>query len=92
MHGVRNNRILHLVAIDGRKRRNAMPIETLGIYDPKVQPGASGKTVRWSVDRINYWLGVGAEPSKPVVRLLTVVRVVSFVHFAPVLTHASVTI
>jgi len=28
------------------------------------------KTVEWSVNRIKYWLGVGATPSKTVVRLL----------------------
>lgn len=28
------------------------------------------KRVEWDVDRINYWLGVGAQPTKSVVRLL----------------------
>jgi small subunit ribosomal protein S16 len=32
------------------------------------------KTVEWSVDRIKYWLGVGALPSKTVVRLLEMVN------------------
>lgn len=74
IHGIRNNRIFHLVAIDQRKRRNAKPIELLGIYRPKVEPESPQKSVEWSVDRIKYWLGVGAQPSDSVVKLLTKVR------------------
>jgi small subunit ribosomal protein S16 len=74
MHGIKKQKILHLVAIDTRKRRDARPIETLGIYSPRLQPGADSKTVQWAVERIKYWLDVGAQPSKPVVRLLTLVR------------------
>jgi small subunit ribosomal protein S16 len=74
VHGLRNNRILHLVAVDQRKRRNAKPIELLGIYTPRVEPNSPHKSVEWSVDRIKYWLGVGAQPSDSVVKLLTKVR------------------
>ncbi|KAI0307900.1 ribosomal protein S16 domain-containing protein [Multifurca ochricompacta] len=71
MHGNKNNRIFHLVATDLRKRRDAKPIELLGIYDPRVHLGQEHKTMHWSVDRIRYWLEKGAAlPSKPVVRLL----------------------
>ncbi|EGO05219.1 hypothetical protein SERLA73DRAFT_82761 [Serpula lacrymans var. lacrymans S7.3] len=70
MHGRRHNRIFHLVAIDQRKRRDAKPTELLGIYNPALKLGESHKSIEWSVDRIKYWLGVGALPSKPVVRLL----------------------
>ncbi|EIM92584.1 uncharacterized protein STEHIDRAFT_164838 [Stereum hirsutum FP-91666 SS1] len=71
MHGKRNNRILHLVAIHGTKARNAKPIETLAVYNPHVRDGATHKQVDWSVDRIKYWLEIaGAEPSKSAVRLL----------------------
>ena len=76
VHGVRNNRIFHLVAIDQRKRRNAKPIELLGIYRPRVEPKSPHKSVEWSVDRIKYWLGVGAQPSDSVVKLLTTVCLV----------------
>ncbi|KAF7985271.1 hypothetical protein HWV62_6409 [Athelia sp. TMB] len=70
MHGRKHARIFHLVAIRDQKARNAKPIELLGIYDPAMTLGEKYKTVEWSVDRIKYWLGVGAMPSKPVVRLL----------------------
>lgn len=73
MHGTRNSRILHLVAINQRQRRNAKPIELLGIYNPHVCLDDDHKTVQWSVDRIRYWLNVGAVPSKSAVKLLELV-------------------
>ena len=89
MHGRRNKRIFHLVAIDQRKRRDAKPMELLGIYDPALKLGESHKTMEWSVDRIKYWLGVGALPSRSVVRLLEWVRYRAFV-FLPFLPRACV--
>jgi small subunit ribosomal protein S16 len=82
VHGVRNNRIFHLVALDQRKRRNAKPIELLGIYRPRVEAKSPHKSVEWSVDRIKYWLGVGAQPSDSVVKLLTAVCLVRASSFA----------
>ena len=73
MHGTRHSRTFRLIAIDQRKRRNAKPIETLGVYNPAVTAESPHKTMQWSVDRIKYWLGVGAQPTDSVVKLLTVV-------------------
>uniref|UniRef100_A0A0W0FGM4 Ribosomal protein S16 n=1 Tax=Moniliophthora roreri TaxID=221103 RepID=A0A0W0FGM4_MONRR len=71
VHGRRNDRVFHLVAINQRARRNAKPTELLGIYDPRIKPGGRDyKTMEWSVGRIRYWLDVGAVPSKTVVKLL----------------------
>ncbi|KAF5356269.1 hypothetical protein D9756_004151 [Leucocoprinus leucothites] len=70
MHGLRNNRFFHLVAIDHRKARNAKPAELLGIYKPRIDGPNGKKTLEWSVDRIKYWLNEGAVPSKSVVDLL----------------------
>lgn len=71
VHGTRNDRIFHLVAINQRLRRNGKPTELLGIYDPRLKPGGRDyKTMEWSVGRIRYWLDVGAIPSKSVVKLL----------------------
>lgn len=75
VHGVRNSRIFHLVAVNQRQRRNAKPIELLGVYNPRLKPGESTKTIEWSVQRIQYWLNVGATPSKTVTKLLQMVRV-----------------
>ncbi|KAK0545483.1 37S ribosomal protein S16, mitochondrial [Tilletia horrida] len=144
-HGTRNNPFYHIVAIHNKKRRNALPIEKLGEYDPipRLRPAptptsAAGpsrqppkpegsasmtdvpkpssinqlsavleqernrsasipkkeladtprpgygllmtsglhnnlrleKRIEWNEDRIRYWLKVGAQPSKPVAKLL----------------------
>ena len=74
LHGTRHNRIFHLVAIDKAKRRDGKPTETLGIYNPHMTRDQTHKTVEWSVDRIRYWLHVGAVPSKSVSKLLEIVR------------------
>ncbi|PAV22372.1 ribosomal S16 [Pyrrhoderma noxium] len=71
MHGPRNNKFFHIVAINSKQRRDAKPIETLGIYRPKIELGQPTKTVEWSAARIKYWLGVGAQPSKSAVKLFT---------------------
>ncbi|KIY70991.1 ribosomal protein S16, partial [Cylindrobasidium torrendii FP15055 ss-10] len=65
LHGKRHNRIFHLVAINSRRARNDKPTELLGIYNPH-----QTRTFEWSVDRIRYWLAVGAQPSASVARLL----------------------
>jgi small subunit ribosomal protein S16 len=77
LRGTRHNRIFHLVAIDRRQRRDAKPTEMLGIYNPHMRPGQQLKTIEWSVARIRYWLGVGAIPSKPVIKLLEMASLLS---------------
>jgi small subunit ribosomal protein S16 len=70
LRGTRHRRVFHLVAIHKGQRRDAKPTETLGIYDPHMTNGQTHKTIEWSVDRIRYWLHVGAVPSKSVSKLL----------------------
>ncbi|KZS96172.1 ribosomal protein S16 [Sistotremastrum niveocremeum HHB9708] len=69
VHGKRNNRIFHLVAVDNRKRRDAKPIEKLGVYNPRVQENHE-KVIEWNVRRIKDWLEMGAQPSQTFVRLM----------------------
>lgn len=85
LHGTRHNRIFHLVAIDRGHRRDGKPTETLGIYNPHITKGHEQKTIEWSVDRIRYWLHVGALPSKSVVKLLEMVSLLYSSFPAPVL-------
>jgi small subunit ribosomal protein S16 len=75
LHGLRHNRIFHIVAVNQNLRRNARPTELLGVYNPRLPLGQDHKIIEWSVDRIKYWLGVGAIPSKAVVSLLEMVGV-----------------
>ena len=65
-----------------RTARNSKPLEVLGTYDPipKLPPpeAPSGtkpfKDIKIDVSRAKYWLGVGAQPSDPAWRLLSMVR------------------
>jgi small subunit ribosomal protein S16 len=79
LHGTRHRRIFHLVAIHNGRRRDAKPTETLGIYDPHMTTSQTHKTIEWSVDRIRYWLHVGAVPSKSVSKLLEMVSPFSLI-------------
>ncbi|TFK30362.1 ribosomal protein S16 [Coprinopsis marcescibilis] len=70
VHGHRNYRIFHINVVPRGKKRDAKPTELLGVYDPHVPEGGDTKSIQWSVDRIRYWLSVGAQPSRPVLKLL----------------------
>lgn len=73
LSGKRHNRIYHIVAAHHRLRRDGKPIETLGLFDPHLAPGEKTRIIEWSADRIRYWLGVGAQPSPAVSKLLVLV-------------------
>lgn len=54
-----------IVAIDGRKPRDGRPLEYLGTYDPAANP----ERFDVKVDRIEAWVGKGAQLS-PTIRSL----------------------
>ncbi len=60
-----------LVVADKRSPRDGKFIEIIGHYNPIRQP----KELVVKNDRARYWLGVGAQPSETVVRLLKQVNV-----------------
>lgn len=51
-----------VVVIDQRKARNSAYVEVVGHYNPRRQPAA----IDLKADRIQYWLGKGAQPSDTV--------------------------
>lgn len=55
-----------IVVVDSRKKRDGRVIEELGYYDPIPDPSI----INVNTDRAVYWLGVGAQPSQAVRRLL----------------------
>lgn len=73
MQGRTHKKLFQIVAIDSKRRRDAKPTELLGIYDPHSADPNNPRVVRWSVDRLRYWLSVGAVPSKSVAKLLQLV-------------------
>jgi len=59
-----------IVVTDSRKRRDSGWIESLGYYNPVVEP----KVLKLDMERYNYWLSVGAKPSEKVNKLATSVK------------------
>lgn len=57
-----------IVIVDSRKKRDGKVIEEIGIYHPKEDPSFISITS----DRAQYWLGVGAQPSEAVAKLLKI--------------------
>jgi len=55
-----------VVVIDSRAPRDGQAIEEIGIYHPKSDPSV----IRLDSERVQYWLGVGAQPTEAVVALL----------------------
>jgi small subunit ribosomal protein S16 len=55
-----------VVVIDSRTKRDGRPIEEIGQYHPKSDPSV----IIIKSERAQYWLGVGAQPSEPVIALL----------------------
>ncbi len=53
---------------DSRTRRNGRAIETIGKYHPKEEPSL----IEVDSERAQYWLGVGAQPTEPVLNLLKI--------------------
>ena len=55
-----------VVVVDSRKKRDGRVIEEVGYYDPQPNPSI----IRIDSERVQYWLGVGAQPSDQVRKLL----------------------
>ena len=57
-----------VIVADARTRRSGKAIENIGIYQPKQEPSL----IQIDSERAQYWLGVGAQPTEPVLALLKV--------------------
>lgn len=57
-----------VVVVDERKKRDGRVIEEIGLYRPKEDPSF----IQITSDRAQYWLGVGAQPSDAVAKLLKI--------------------
>lgn len=57
-----------IVVVDSRKKRDGRVIEEIGKYRPKEDPSF----ISVESERAQYWLGVGAQPSEAVHKLLRI--------------------
>lgn len=64
--GAKKKPFYRIVVSDKRSPRDGRFIETIGTYDPLTQP----ETISLKHERAAHWLGVGAQPSDAVARLL----------------------
>ncbi|EME45556.1 hypothetical protein DOTSEDRAFT_71306 [Dothistroma septosporum NZE10] len=76
----RHQPFYNIVLAQGRSARDSKPMEVLGTYDPipKLPVGAEPsdrkiKDIKVDVSRAKYWVGVGAQPSDTVWRLLSMI-------------------
>lgn len=51
-----------IIVTDSRKRRDGGWIESIGYYNPLVEPSV----VKYDVERLKYWIGIGAKMSERV--------------------------
>ena len=57
-----------IIIADSRTKRDGRAIEEIGKYHPKESPSL----IQVDSDRAQYWLGVGAQPTEPVLKLLKI--------------------
>ncbi len=57
-----------VVVADARTKRGGRAIEEIGLYHPKQNPSF----IQVDSDRVQYWLGVGAQPTEAVAAILRV--------------------
>ena len=57
-----------IVVVDSRKKRDGRVLEEIGKYHPKEDPSY----IDVVSERVQYWLGVGAQPSEAVEKILKI--------------------
>ncbi|MBB0246363.1 30S ribosomal protein S16 [Streptomyces alkaliphilus] len=57
-----------IIVADSRTRRDGRAIEEVGLYHPVQNPSR----IEVDSERVQYWLGVGAQPTEPVLAILKV--------------------
>lgn len=65
-HGSKKRPYYHLVVADSERRRDGRFIEQVGTYDPS-KPMADA---RIDHARVDYWIGVGAQPTETAAKVL----------------------
>ncbi len=69
-HGAKKRPYYHIVVANSESPRDGRFLEQVGIYDP-TRPD---EELRLDLERVDYWISVGAAPSTRVKRLINVRR------------------
>jgi small subunit ribosomal protein S16 len=67
--GAKKRPFYRIVVADSRAPRDGRFIEKLGTFDPLLAKDAADRLV-FDADRLNHWLGIGAQPTDRVLRFL----------------------
>lgn len=68
--GAKKRPFYHIVVTDSRTRRDGRSIERLGFFNPVAKP--TEEKLRLNVERAEYWISKGAQPSDRVRQLMKV--------------------
>ena len=74
--GRKHRPFFRICVMDSRKPRDGKAIEEVGYYDPIVRD--KSERIKLKLDRIDYWISVGAQPSDKVATLIKKVRTNTF--------------
>ena len=66
--GAKKRPFYHLVVTDSRNRRDGRSIERVGFFNPVGKDHE--ENLRIDLERVDYWIGQGAQPSDRVSSLL----------------------
>jgi small subunit ribosomal protein S16 len=70
-HGSHKNPIYRVVVADSRNPRDGRTLETIGRYNPQLEPSL----IEIDTDRARDWIAKGAQPTPTVKKLLKVAGV-----------------
>ena len=65
--GARKQPLYRIVVIEKERARNGLPVEVVGTYNPRTNPG----TIELKRDRVDYWVSKGAQMSERVDKLFS---------------------
>ena len=68
--GQKKRPFYRVVAADSRSPRDGRCIERIGYYDPMKEPAV----VKIDLERVDYWISMGAQPSETVAGLVNRAR------------------
>ena len=71
-HGSKKSPFYHITVADKDASRDGRFIERLGFYNPMAKGQAEG--LRLNLERVDYWMSVGAQPTDRVKQLVKQAR------------------
>ena len=71
-HGAKKNPFYHVTVADRAAKRDGRFVEKVGFYSPLARGQSEG--LRIDLERVDYWLAEGAQPSERVKHLISKAR------------------